>query len=392
MAPRARKRKPAWSWRSRTLRALAYQAAAIAILVVLVAFLVDTTLENMRLRGIRSGFDFLSDPAGFDISETVMPFSASEPYWRAFLAGLGNTVRVALAGIVLATLFGTLIGIGRLSRNALLRGLSGAYVEFFRNLPLLLQLLMWYFMLTHLLPPVSGALQAGPAIFLSKSGLSFPWPVWGAGHITALIGLLLGIAAARAWTRRARLAFEEGRGAGPHWMKSVFIVLAGTLLGWLAGGAPMEVEIPERSIFNVSGGAAVTPEFLAVLMGLTIYTAAFIAEIVRSGIQSVPWGQLEAAGALGLTRRQTLRLVVLPQARRVVIPPLANQYLNLTKNSSLAVAIGYPDLVSITNTTLNQTGRAVECIAIMMAIYLVLSLGTAFFMHRHNAGAAIMER
>jgi general L-amino acid transport system permease protein len=392
MAPRTHKRKPVWSWRSRSLRALAYQAAAIAILGTLVILLVDTTLENMRLRGIRSGFDFLSDPAGFEISESVFPFSASQPYWRAFLAGLGNTVRVALAGIVLATLFGTVIGIGRLSHNALLRGLCSAYVEFFRNLPLLLQLLMWYFMLTHLLPPVSEALQAGPGIFLSKSGLSFPWPVWGSGHVTALIGLLLGIVAARAWARRVRLAFEEGRGTGRHWLQSLAIVLAGMLLGWLVGGAPMAVEMPERTIFNISGGAAVTPEFLAVLLGLTVYTAAFIAEIVRSGIQSVPWGQLEAAGALGLSRRQTLRLVVLPQARRVVIPPLANQYLNLTKNSSLAVAIGYPDLVSITNTALNQTGRAVECIAIMMAIYLALSLATAFFMHRHNAGAAIMER
>jgi general L-amino acid transport system permease protein len=316
-------------------RALAWQALAVAALLALAWFLAANTQENMRLRGIRSGLDFLFDPAGFDIGETLFPFSAGDPYWRAFLAGVVNTLRVAAAGIVLATLLGGLVGVGRLARNALLRWLCGAYVEFFRNLPLLLQLLMWYFLLAELLPPVSEALQLGPYIFLSKSGLSFP-----------------------------------------------------DLLGWLAGGG---LDLPERTVFNISGGAAVTPEFLALLLGLTLYTAAFIAEIVRSGIQSVSWGQLEAAGALGLTPRQTLRLVVLPQALRVMIPPAANQYLNLTKNSSLAVAIGYPDLVSITNTSLNQTGRAIECIAIMMAIYLVLSLATAFFMNRYNARAAIRE-
>lgn len=320
---------------ARRWRALAWQVLAVAALLALAFFLADNTQENMRLRGIRSGFDFLADPAGFDIGESLFPFSAGDPYWRAFLAGLGNTVRVALAGIVLATIVGMLVGVGRLSRNALLRWLCGAYVESFRNLPLLLQLLMWYFMLAELLPPVSEALQPLPHVYLSKSGLSFP-----------------------------------------------------DLAGWLAGRG---LDVPERTVFNISGGAAVTPEFLALLLGLSLYTAAFIAEIVRSGIQSVPWGQLEAAGALGLTARQTLRLVVLPQALRVMIPPTANQYLNLTKNSSLAVAIGYPDLVSITNTSLNQTGRAIECIAIMMAIYLVLSLATAWLMNRYNARAAIRE-
>jgi general L-amino acid transport system permease protein len=376
-------------WRSRSFRALAYQVIALAVIVALALFLAANTIENMRLRGIRSGFDFLFDPAGFEIGESLLAFTAGDPYWKAFLAGLLNTLRVALAGIVLATILGTLIGIGRLSRNALLRWLCSAYVEFFRNLPLLLQLLMWYFMLTELLPPVSEALQFGPTIFLSKSGLSFPEPQWGVGYATAVIGALLGIIVARAAVRRASAASGDQPNYG---LPALTMALAFAMLGWLVGGAPHAIDLPERTLFNISGGVAVTPEFLAVLIGLTVYTAAFIAEIVRSGIQSVPWGQVEAASALGLSRRQTLRAVVLPQALRVVIPPTASQYLNLTKNSSLAVAVGYPDLVSVTNTSLNQTGRAIECIAIMMAIYLVLSLATAFFMNWYNARAAIKER
>jgi general L-amino acid transport system permease protein len=383
-----------WSWRNRALRGVVYQVAAVAALAALIFFLMDNTLQNMRLRGIRSGFDFLLDPAGFDIGESAIPFAASDPYWKAFLVGLTNTLRVALIGIVLATVLGALIGIGRLSRNALLRWLCAAYVECFRNLPILLQLLMWYFVLTALLPPASEALQIGSLVYLSKSGLAFPLPLWSPACGTAGIGLLLGIAAACWYARRTSKGSSVPSARGQRrsrWLPAAGFIVAGILLGGIAGG-PIALDVPQPTAFNIAGGAAVTPEFLAVLIGLTLYTAAFIAEIVRSGIQSVPWGQIEAANALGLSRRQTLKLVVLPQAMRVVIPPTANQYLNLTKNSSLAVAIGYPDLVSITNTSLNQTGRALECIAIMMAVYLGLSLATAFFMSRYNAKAAIRER
>jgi len=307
-----------WSWRSRALRGLLWQALAVAALALLVGWLATNTVHNMQARGIQSGFDFLLQPAGFDIGETVLPYDADRPYWQAFGAGVLNTLRVALLGCVLVTLLGTAIGFGRRARNALLRGLCAAYVELFRNIPVLLQLLMWYLLLAQALPAMDSARTLGP-LTLDKSG--FAW-----------------------WT-----------GAG-------------------------------ETLFTL------TPEFLAVLLGLTLYTAAFVAEVVRAGVAAVPRGQVEAAAALGLSRAQALRRVVLPQALRVIIPPLSNQYLNLTKNSSLAVAIGYPDVVSIANTAINQTGRAVECIALIMAVYLCTSLATALLMHWLNARAALQER
>jgi len=323
------------TWRSPAFRGRLYQLLAIGLIAAAVWFLAHNTLRNMALRGIQSGFDFLSDPAGFDIGESLFTFNSGQPYWQAFLIGLSNTLRVALLGIVLTTLLGTLLGVGRFSRNALVRGVCYAYVEVFRNIPVLLQLLMWYLLFAQALPATSEAWTLGP-LFLSKGGLSFPIPVWSS--------------------------------AGLVW------------------------DLPVKGEFAIEHGGALTPEFLALLLGLTFYTAAFVAEVVRSGLQSVDRGQREAAVALGLSPRQSMRLVLLPQALRVIIPPLTNQFLNLTKNSSLAVAIGYPDVVSIANTALNQTGRAVECIAIVMAVYLCTSLATAALMHRYNRRAAIKER
>jgi general L-amino acid transport system permease protein len=337
MSKRLPPEKKSWNWRSQAFRALVYQVFALALIGLLLWFLAANTAANMKARGIQSGFDFLLGPAGFDIGESLFGFNSDQSYWRAFLTGLVNTLRVALIGIVLATLLGTLLGVGRFSRNALVRGLCSAYVEFFRNIPVLLQLLMWYLLFTELLPATDSAWQWGP-VFLSKGGLNFPIPVWG------------------------------DAAAGWHF------------------------EFPVKGEFAIENGGALTPEFLSLLLGLSIYTAAFIAEVVRAGIQSVPRGQSEAASALGLSRSQTMRWVMLPQALRVIIPPLTNQYLNLTKNSSLAVAIGYPDVVSIANTALNQTGRAVECISIVMAIYLFTSLATSALMNWYNARAAIKER
>lgn len=314
-------KKKNWFWRSQAVRGRVYQVLAVALVALLVGWLAVNTAHNMQVRGIQSGFDFLLQPAGFDIGESVLAFDSSEAYWRAFLAGLLNTLRVALLGIVLATLLGCLLGVGRFSRNALARGLCAAYVELFRNIPLLLQLLMWYLLLAEALPALDAPWQLG-ALTLSKNGLAY--------------------------------------GA--------------------AGDADTE------ALFTLS------PEFLALLLGLSLYTAAFVAEVVRAGIAAVPRGQFEAAAALGLSHAQALRRVVLPQALRVIIPPLTNQYLNLTKNSSLAVAIGYPDVVSIANTAINQTGRAVECIAIVMLVYLCTSLATSLFMSWYNARAAIKER
>ncbi len=381
-----------WSWRSRAFRGVVYQVLAVGVIALVVWYLTSNTLTNLRVRGIQSGFDFLSQPAGFGIGETVIAFDSSNPYWRAFLVGLTNTLRVAIIGILIATLLGTAIGIGRLSRNFLLRGVCTAYVELFRNIPVLLQLLMWYLLLNELLPPLSEAINPAPGLYLSKGGFAFPVPVWAPGYALMLVGALAGVALAWLYRRWARAQFVLTGHARATFWPTLAIVVVAIAAGWFAAGAPTALDMPEANRFNITGGGAVTPEFLALTLGLAVYTAAFIAEIVRSGIQSVPWGQIEAASSLGLTRNRQLKLVLLPQALRVIIPPLTNQYLNLTKNSSLAVAVGYPDLVSISNTTLNQTGRAVECITIIMAVYLTLSLSTAALMNWYNARAAIKER
>ena len=386
-----RKRR-SWSWRSRAFRGVVYQVLAVSVIALVAWYLTSNTLTNLRVRGIQSGFDFLSQPAGFGIGETVIAFDSSNPYWRAFLVGLTNTLRVAIIGILIATVLGTAIGIGRLSRNFLLRGVCTAYVEVFRNIPVLLQLLMWYLLLNELLPPMSEAINPAPGMYLSKGGFAFPVPVWAPGHALMLVGAVAGVALAWLYRRWARTQFVLTGHARATFWPTLAIVVVTIAAGWFAAGAPTALYMPEANRFNITGGGAVTPEFLALTLGLAVYTAAFIAEIVRSGIQSVPWGQIEAASSLGLTRNRQLKLVLLPQALRVIIPPLTNQYLNLTKNSSLAVAIGYPDLVSISNTTLNQTGRAVECITIIMAVYLTLSLSTAALMNWYNARAAIKER
>lgn len=381
-----------WSWRSRAFRGVVYQILAVSAIALAAWFLTSNTLTNLRIRGIQSGFDFLSQPAGFAIGETVIEFDSSNPYWKAFLVGLTNTIRVAIVGILIATVLGTLIGIGRLSRNFLLRGVCTAYVELFRNVPVLLQLLMWYLLLNELLPPAADALNPAPGMYLSKGGFAFPVPVWVPGYGLMLAGTIAGVALAWLYRRWALAQFALTGHARPVFWPLLAILIVGIAAGWLAAGSPTALDMPHKTEFNVTGGGAVTPEFLALTLGLAIYTAAFIAEIVRSGIQAVPWGQIEAASSLGLTRKRQLQLVLLPQALRVIIPPMTNQYLNLTKNSSLAVAVGYPDLVSISNTTLNQTGRAVECITIIMAVYLTLSLSTAALMNWYNARAAIKER
>ena len=381
-----------WSWRSKAFRGVLYQVIVLGLIFLAGAYLFSNTLENMRVRGIQSGFDFIKQPAGFGIGESVVPFDSSESYGKAFLVGLSNTFRVAILGIIMATALGTLVGIGRLSRNFLIRTLSGGYVDLVRNVPLLLQLFIWYFVLTEMLPPIEEALHPLPGVFFSKNGLQFPHPEWAPGHWVTVIGFFVGCIGVWGWSRyvAARLA---ATGNPPMFaLPALGILVGATLLGWFVGGAPSALDLPEKTEINVVGGGSVTPEFLTVLVGLTIYTAAYIAEVVRAGIQSVPYGQHEASASLGLTRAKELRLVQLPQALRVIIPPMTNQYLNLTKNSSLAVAVGYPDLVSISNTSLNQTGRAIECIAIVMAIYLTLSLLTSALMNWYNRRAAIKER
>ena len=384
-------KKRSWSWRSQAFRGLIYQVIALGAVALGVWFLASNTMHNMQVRGIQSGFDFLAGPAGFDIGESLYPFDSSQSYWHAFGVGLSNTLRVAIIGIILTTILGTLLGVGRFSRNALVRGLCYSYVEFFRNVPVLLQLLMWYLVFTELLPAADEAWTLGP-LFLSKGGLSFPRPIWAAGHLYGLIGAVLGIVLGVMWRRRAQRRFEATGRMGSRVLVPLLLVLACALVGWIAGGAPAQFDVPIKGDFSIENGGALTPEFLSVLIGLTVYTAAFVAEVVRAGIQSVARGQSEASAALGLSPGQTMQLVALPQALRVIIPPMTNQFLNLTKNSSLAVAIGYPDVVSIANTALNQTGRAVECIAIVMLVYLTTSLATSLLMNWYNARSAIKER
>ena len=383
--------KKSWSWRSQAFRGLVYQIISIAVVALGVWWLASNTMHNMQVRGIQSGFDFLKGPAGFDIGESLFPFDSAEPYWQAFLVGLSNTLRVAIIGIILTTILGTLLGIGRFSRNALVRGLCYAYVEFFRNVPVLLQLLMWYLLFTEVLPAAQDAWTLGP-LFLSKGGLSFPIPIWEIGHLWGFFGMIAG--AILAWLYR-RWSYRQFEATGK--LKSmvvvpfaIFVVVGG--LAWFAGGGPAHFNFPIKGDFSIEQGGSLTPEFLSVLLGLTVYTAAFVAEVVRAGISSVSRGQAEASAALGLNQGQTMQLVMLPQALRVIIPPMTNQFLNLTKNSSLAVAIGYPDVVSIANTALNQTGRAVECIAIVMLVYLTTSLTTSLLMNWYNTRSAIKER
>ena len=381
-----------WSWRSREFRGVVYQILALVVLLVAGGYLMSNTLDNMRARGIKSGFDFLLQPAGFGIGESLFEFDSSQSYLMAYATGLSNTLRVAVVGIVAATLLGTLVGVGRLSRNLLIRGVCSAYVEVTRNVPLLLQLFMWYFAMTELLPPIEEPLLPAPHVFFSKNGLQYPLPAWAPGHWGTIVGLLLGMGAWWAWARRARQQFESTGQVRPVALPGLALLLACGVVGWLAGGMPSELNIPEKTEINVVGGGSVTPEYLTMLIGLTVYTAGYIAEVVRAGIQSVPYGQHEAAAALGLSRWQELRLVQLPQALRVIIPPMTSQYLNLTKNSSLAVAVGYPDLVSISATSLNQTGRAIECIAAVMACYLTLSLLTSLAMNLYNRRVRLKDR
>ena len=391
MTPKAPPKKKNWSWRSQAFRGLIYQVIALGLIAFAVWFLATNTLHNMKVRGIQSGFDFLKAPAGFDIGESLYAFDSSQPYWQAFLVGLTNTLRVAIIGIVLTTVLGTLLGIGRFSRNALVRGLCYAYVEFFRNVPVLLQLLMWYLLFTEALPAAVEAWTIG-SMFLSKGGLSFPIPVWATGHLWGFFGLLAGAALAFIYRRWSFKKFEQtGQLRSMFWVPLAIMLVTG-VIGWAVGGAPAEFDSPVRGEHAIENGGSLTPEFLSVLLGLTVYTAAFIAEVVRAGISSVARGQGEASAALGLNPGQTMQLVMLPQALRVIIPPMTNQFLNLTKNSSLAVAIGYPDVVSIANTALNQTGRAVECISIVMLVYLTTSLTTSLLMNWYNTRSAIKER
>jgi general L-amino acid transport system permease protein len=375
------------------VRGMAYQALLCAVIVFLAWSAIRNAAENLARAKIATGFGFWENTAGFDISQTLIEYSTTSTYGRAFWVGLINTLVVAALGIVLATILGFLIGIARLSKNWLLARMAGFYVEIIRNIPLLLQLLFWYNAVLKALPAMRESLAIPGGGFLNNRGLFLPEPVFQPGSGWALIALGVGVVAAviyRTWAKRRQMA--TGQQAPVLWV-TLGLVIALPLAVLALSGFPIAFNYPEAGRFNIRGGMELLPEFMALLFGLVIYTAAFIAEVVRAGILAVARGQTEAAYSLGLRPGQTLRLVVIPQAMRVIIPPLTSQYLNLTKNSTLAVAIGYPDLVQIfAGTVLNQTGQAVEVIVITMAVYLTISLVTSALMNLYNRRMALVER
>lgn len=380
-------------WRDPDKRAMLFQALALGFVLYLGYSLVSNTMANLERQNIQTGFNFLSVSTGFSIAESIIFYDEDSSYLDAFFVGLGNTIYVSIIGIVLATVIGFLMGVARLSNNFLLSRLAAVYVDTLRNLPLLLQIFFWYFAVLRPLPKPRNAVEFGESVFLSNRGLVGPKPIWEDG--AALIGWAL-VAAILAAIGIGRWAKQRQAATGqtfPIWRTALVLVVLLPLAAAVITGFPVSLEVPELKGFNFRGGMTLTPEFAALVLALSTYTAAFIAEIVRSGIMAINKGQTEAAYALGLQPGITMRLVIIPQALRVIIPPLTSQYLNLTKNSSLAAAIAYPDLVAVfAGTALNQTGQAVEIMSMTLAVYLFLSLAISAFMNWYNARMALVER
>ncbi len=379
-------------WNNQIVRSIAFQIALVGGVVGAGAYLVDNTLTNLARQGIASGFGFLSHEAAFEIGETLIPYMPADSYARAFLVGVLNTLYVAGLGIVFATILGTVLGVARLSPNWLIRKLASAYVETVRNIPLILQLFVWWDIFRISAPGPREAWQPLPNVFVSNRGVVFPAPVYDATYLWMLGALALGVFGATAAARWARRRQSLTGTQFPATIVGSTLILGPPLFVFVLAGMPLELATPALRGFNFSGGKAVSPEFAALLFGLVVYTAGFIAEIVRAGILGVNRGQSEAAMALGLRRGLVLRLILLPQALRIIVPPMTSQYLNLTKNSSLAVAIGFPDVTSIGNTTINQTGQAVEGVAMIMFVYLTISLLISLLMNWYNRFVALAER
>ena len=380
-------------WNDPRYRAIFYQVLALAILVLFFLFIVDNTLTNLRSRGIASGFGFLGSTAGFGINQTLIPYTEESTYGRVFLVGVLNTLLVSFVGVIFATILGFLIGIARLSSNWLIAKLASVYIEIFRNIPLLLQILFWFTAVLASLPRARDGLEFAGGVFLNVRGLYLPRPVPESGFGFVFFVFLIGIAVTIALRRWAKKRQEATGEQFPVFRAGLGLIIGLPVVVFLIAGLPLSFEVAELRGFNFQGGLRVFPAFLALLLALVVYTAAFIAEVVRAGIQSVNKGQTEAANALGLRQGPTLRLVIIPQAMRVIIPPLTSQYLNLTKNSSLATAIAYQDLTAaFAGTVLNQTGQAVEIMGITMAVYLSISLFTSIVMNIYNARMALVER
>jgi general L-amino acid transport system permease protein len=379
-------------WLDPKKRAILFQFVTFCMVGLLAYYLVSNTLINLKKQNIATGFSFLHKESSFEIGESLIPYSAASTYGRALLVGALNTIKVAFVGIVITIVLGTFIGVARLSTNWAVSKLAAIYIEVMQDIPVLLQLFFWYSIFYESLPPPREAICPGAGIYLCNRGVAFTLPEAHPAHNYMLLAFVVACAIVYAMRRWARKR-QEGTGqAFPVFRVSIATLIGLPLVVWLAFGAPLKMDAPTLVGFNFQGGLVVSPEFIALLLGLVLYTAAFVAEVVRAGIQSVSKGQREAAMAIGLRPSLVLNLVILPQALRVIVPPLTSQMLNLTKNSSLAVAIGYPDFVSVANTTINQTGQSIEGVALIMVVYLFFSLSTSAFMNWYNKRVALVER
>lgn len=369
-----------------------YQVLSVLVVALLSYYLISNTLNNLERQSISTGFGFVEKESSFEIGESLIRYSAADTYGRALVVGFLNTLIVSFIGIILTVILGTILGIARLSTNWLVSRLSAIYIEVFQDIPILLQLFFWYAFFYEMLPSPRQAFHPINGVFLCNRGLIFGIPQWHPAFKFMALALVIGIVIVlvlRKWAKDRQAATGQ---IFPLVRVSLGLIIGLPLLAWLTTGMPMQMNMPELKGFNFKGGISVSPEFTALLLGLVLYTAAFVAEVVRAGIQSVSKGQTEAALSIGLKPTQVLNLVILPQALRVIIPPLTSQMLNLTKNSSLAVAIGYPDFVSVAGTTINQTGQAIEGVALIMIVYLVFSLSTSAFMNWYNKKIALVER
>jgi len=380
-------------WNDPVIRGWVFQFVVVGLVGLLAWYLVSNTIANLERQKIASGFHYLEREAGFEIGDTLIEYSPASTYARAIFVGLLNTLKVSILGVIMATILGTLLGIGRLSSNWLLAKICEWYVEAFRNVPLLLWLFLFYKLISEAFPGPRQAIGLlFDTVFLSNRGVYFPVPLANPTFTWVGLAFLIGIVGAFVLHRWAKKRQDATGQPFPSVLAGFSIALGLPILVWLLGGAPHHMSWPHLKGFNFDGGSVIQPEFVALLLGLVLYTSAFIAEIVRSGILALHKGQSEAAAALGLSRGQAMRLVLLPQALRVIVPPMTSQYLNITKNSSLAIAIGYPDLVASINVTINQTGQAIENVLIIMAAYLSVSLSISAFMNWYNKRIALRER
>ncbi len=379
-------------WNDPKIRSIVYQIVTLGTVCLIGFYLFSNTQANLERQSIATGFGFLEKESSFEIGESLISYSAADTYAKALFVGFLNTLKVSFIGIIITVILGTFIGIARLSSNWLVSKIAGIYIEVFQNIPVLLQLFFFYAIFYEIFPSPRQALNPMPGVFLTNRGIDFAVPVYQTAHTYMLIMFLLACIVSYMIKRWAKARQDKSGKTFPVFTVSTALIFGLPLLIWLLFGAPTEMDIPVLAGFNFEGGVNLSPEFGALLTGLVLYTAAFVAEVVRAGIQSISHGQTEAAMSIGLKQGQIMNLIILPQALRVIVPPLTSQMLNLTKNSSLAVAIGFPDFVAVANTSINQTGQAIEGVALIMICYLTFSLLTSAFMNWYNKRIALVER